>query len=55
MTTELLHPGYWLMFGLPWPGGPGPAEATVALAPSIISRDELGDDARDIFGPFPIL
>jgi hypothetical protein len=36
------------MFGLPWPGGPGPAEATVALAPSIISRDELGDDARDI-------
>jgi hypothetical protein len=48
MTNEVLHPRYWLLFGLPWPGGPGPAEASVAFAPPTIPRDDLGGDARDI-------
>jgi hypothetical protein len=48
MTNEVLHPRYWLLFGLPWPGGSEPAEASVALAPPTIPRDDLGGDARDV-------
>lgn len=48
MTNPLLYPRYWLLFGLPWPGGPDPAEAAVVFAPSIIPRGQLGHDAHDI-------
>jgi hypothetical protein len=44
----LMRPGYWLLFGLPWPGGSKPAAAVIALAPPIISRAGLSDDASDI-------
>jgi len=48
VTEPLLHPRYWLFFGLPWPGGPGPAQATVAIAPPTIPRAGLSGDAREI-------
>lgn len=48
MTDQLLHPSYWLLFGLEWPGGEDPAEAAVVFAPPSIPRHQLGRDARDI-------
>lgn len=44
---ELLHPAYWLVFGLPWPGG-DMAEGVLAVAPGMISREVLGDDAFQV-------
>lgn len=44
---ELLHPAYWLVIALPWPGG-DVAEGVLAIAPGMIPReprDALGDDA----------
>ncbi len=44
---ELLHPAYWLVIALPWPGG-DVAEGVLAIAPGMIPReprDVLGDDA----------
>ena len=48
VIESLIHPTYWLLFGLPWPGGSDPAEAAIAVAPSIIPRTGLGGDARDM-------
>jgi hypothetical protein len=48
--NELLHPAYWLVLALPWPGG-SVAEAVLAIAPGMIPRepgDVLGDDAFQI-------
>ena len=47
---ELLHPGYWLVLALPWPGG-DVAEALLAVAPGTIPREPaevLGDDAFQV-------
>jgi hypothetical protein len=47
---ELLHPAYWLVLALPWPGG-NVTEAVLAIAPGMIPRepgDVLGDDAFQI-------
>jgi hypothetical protein len=47
---ELLHPAYWLVLALPWPGGDF-AEGVLAIAPSMIPReprDVLDDDAFQI-------
>jgi hypothetical protein len=49
-SDELLQPGYWLAWGLEWPGGSGPAEAVVAFAPSLIPRDGLSYGAQQILG-----
>src|SRR5258706_5031793 len=45
---QLLDPEYWLIFGLEWTGGAGMAEAAYAVAPGVIPRHTLGDDARQI-------
>jgi hypothetical protein len=44
---ELLHPAYWLVLALPWPGG-DTAEGVLAVAPGMIPREVLGDDAYQI-------
>jgi len=47
---ELLHPAYWLVLALPWPGD-DVAEGVLAIAPGMIPReprDVLGDDAFQI-------
>ena len=44
---ELLHPAYWLVLALPWPGG-GTAEGVLAVAPPMIPREMLGNDAFQI-------
>ena len=47
---DLLHPGYWLVFALPWPGG-DMAEGALAVAPPMIPREPaevLGDDAFQV-------
>jgi hypothetical protein len=49
-ADELLHPSYWLVHGLPWPGGGGLAEAALAIAPGMIARDSLSRDAFQILG-----
>jgi hypothetical protein len=45
---QLLDPEYWLIFGLEWTGGGGMVEAAYAVAPGIIPRHMLGEDARQI-------
>jgi hypothetical protein len=48
--AELLHPPYWLVLALPWPGGDF-AEGVLAIAPGMIPReppDALSDDAFQI-------
>ena len=35
---ELLHPAYWLVLALSWPGG-NAAEALLAVAPGMIPRE----------------
>ena len=49
-TDELLHPAYWLVYGLPWEGDGGMAEAAIAIAPGMIDRDSLSRDAFQILG-----
>ena len=44
---ELLHPAYWLVYGLEWPGG-GMAEAAIAVAPGMIPRDLLSPGAFQV-------
>jgi hypothetical protein len=46
---ELLHPAYWLVHSVDWPGG-DLVEAAVAFAPSIIPRDALSWSAFQILG-----
>jgi hypothetical protein len=49
MTDLLRYPGYWLLFGLPWPDDQQQqAEAALAIAPLIIPRGMLGGDSLDI-------
>jgi hypothetical protein len=48
-NDELLHPAYWLVHSLDWPGG-DLAEAAVAVAPSMIPRDALSWSASQILG-----
>jgi hypothetical protein len=50
MTSELLEPSCWLVFGLEWsaPEGQVFAEAAYALAPSLVPRDRVGRDAADV-------
>ena len=45
---QLLDPEYWLIFGLEWTGGPDMAEAAYAVAPGVIPRHMLGEDACQI-------
>jgi hypothetical protein len=47
---ELLHPSYWLVHGLEWPGNGDLAEAALAIAPGMIPRDTLSHDAFQILG-----
>jgi len=49
-ADELMHPSYWLVHGLPWQGDGDLAEAAVAIAPGMISRDSLSRDASQILG-----
>jgi hypothetical protein len=49
-TGELLHPSYWLVYGLPWQGDGDLAEAAAAIAPGMIVRDWLSRDASQILG-----
>ncbi len=49
-ADELLRPSYWLVHGLPWPGGGGLAEAALAIAPGMIARDSLSRDGFQILG-----
>jgi hypothetical protein len=47
---ELMHPAYWLVYGLPWQGDDDLAEAAAAIAPGTIARETLGRDAFQILG-----
>lgn len=49
-ANELLHPAYWLVHGLEWPGGSGMAEAAMAVAPGMIPRDKVSPDAFQVLG-----
>jgi hypothetical protein len=49
-ADELLHPSYWLVYGLPWQGDSDLAEAAIAIAPGMIARDSLSRDAFQILG-----
>lgn len=51
----LFAPAYWLVAGMEWPGGQGPAEAAWALAPDMIPRDMIprdmvSSDAHQVLG-----
>jgi hypothetical protein len=46
-TGELIHPPYWLVSALPWPGG-DLAEGAIAFSPSMIPRNGLSEDAWQI-------
>jgi hypothetical protein len=50
VPDELLHPSYWLVSGLDWHGGGAMAEAAVAIAPAMIPRDTLSEDAHKVLG-----
>ena len=45
--NQLLHPPYWFVHALPWPGG-HIAEAAIAYAPITIPREGLSRDAQQI-------
>src|SRR5689334_4143745 len=47
-ADELLHTAYWLVYGLPWPGGTDMAEAAIAISPPMISCRMLSWDAAQI-------
>jgi hypothetical protein len=49
-AERLLVPAYWLVAGLEWPGGPGPSEAAWAIAPDLVPRDALSNDAYQVLG-----
>ena len=49
-ADELLHPAYWLVHGLEWPGDSGMAEAAIAIAPGMIPRDKVSPDAFQVLG-----
>ena len=49
-ANELLHPAYWLVHGLPWPGDSDMGEAALASAPAMIPRATLSRDAVQILG-----
>src|SRR6266567_5170287 len=46
--SQLLDPEYWLIFGLEWTGDADMAEAAYAVAPGVIPRHMLGEDARQV-------
>jgi len=50
VPDELLHPSYWLVSGLDWHGDGAMAETAVAIAPTMIPRDTLSEDARQVLG-----
>jgi len=50
LLDELLHPSYWLVAGLDWHGDNAVAESAVAIAPAMIPRDRLSEDARQVLG-----
>ena len=47
-ADELLHPAYWLVYGLPWPDDSDKAEAAIAISPATIPRRILSWDAAQI-------
>jgi len=47
-TDPLFAPAYWLVAGMEWPGGPGPAEGAWAVAPDMIPRDMVSPDAYKV-------
>ncbi|HET7015062.1 MAG TPA: hypothetical protein VFI65_14190 [Streptosporangiaceae bacterium] len=49
-AERLLSPAYWLVAGLEWPGGNGPSEAAWAIAPDLVPRDALSNDAYQVLG-----
>ena len=50
VPDELLHPSYWLVYGLEWHGDSSAAEAAMAFAPSVIPRDMLNYGAVQVLG-----
>jgi len=50
VADELLHPAYWLVHALEWPGDSAMAEAAIAIAPGMIPRDQLSPDAFQVLG-----
>jgi hypothetical protein len=49
-AEELAKACYWLVAGLEWPGGSGPAQAAFSVAPEMTPRDHLGHDAYQVLG-----
>lgn len=49
-AARLLAPAYWLVAGLDWPGGAGPRQAAWAIAPDLVPRDEVSNDAYQMLG-----
>lgn len=49
MKQELAEPAYWFVAALEWPGGEL-AEAAFAVAPELIPRDGLSNDAFQVLG-----
>jgi len=50
VPDELLHPPYWLVSSLDWHSDSAMAEAAVAIAPTMIPRYTLSEDARQVLG-----
>jgi hypothetical protein len=48
--AELLHPSYWHVSGLEWQGDRPTAEAAAAVAPAMIPRDAVSQDAFQVLG-----
>jgi hypothetical protein len=44
------EPGYWLVAGLEWPEGRGPAEAALAVAPELVPREAVSQDTYQVLG-----
>ena len=47
---ELAEPGYWLVAALEWPSGSRITEAAFVVAPEMIPRDKLSNDAYQVLG-----
>jgi hypothetical protein len=49
-SGRLADPGYWLVAGLDWPPGRGPAKAALAVAPELIPREAVSQDTYQVLG-----
>jgi hypothetical protein len=50
LPDELIHPPYWLVSALEWQSDGDVSESAVAIAPSIIPRELVSYDARQVLG-----